>query len=394
MQGLSYTLDTFVTLQILFNSPPVASDDTDSTTEDAPVAASVLGNDSDPNGNTGLQVTGATILGAAAGQATVNSDGTITFGPQGAYEYLAVGEWATVGISDTLSDPSGATGTGVLTVNGANDAPMAVDDSASTTHGTPVAVDVLGNDTDPDTSAELTASGAVVGGGMGSASFDADGRLVYDDEGTLDRLGTGQSEIVTVTYTLSDNNGGTDTGSVSITISGISGRDVVGTNKGELIDASYAGGLGTTEGDDTVRAGNGDDRVLGLGDADALWGGNGNDALFGGRGRDSLYRENGNDTLDGGAQDDLLDGGRGDDRLTGGAGADVFLFGRASGSDVITDFDAAVDAIRLVDGGSLRGVALADLDGDGTAESTRLSLSWGTVLLEGQVVAVDELRLI
>ena len=54
------------------------------------------------------------------------------------------------------------------------------------------------------------------------------------------------------------------------------------------------------------------------------------------------------DTLAGGAGDDVLEGGTGKDVLTGGAGADVFVFRTyAERTDVITDFDAAVDHILL-----------------------------------------------
>jgi beta-glucanase (GH16 family)/Ca2+-binding RTX toxin-like protein len=42
-----------------------------------------------------------------------------------------------------------------------------------------------------------------------------------------------------------------------------------------------------------------------------------------------------------------LDGGGGDDVVTGGAGADVFIVERGGGSDVVTDFQLGVDAVRI-----------------------------------------------
>ena len=57
----------------LVNDPPVAGDDTASTDEDTPVTITVLGNDSDPDGDD-LTVTSAS---AANGEVTINPDGTL-----------------------------------------------------------------------------------------------------------------------------------------------------------------------------------------------------------------------------------------------------------------------------------------------------------------------------
>ncbi|OZB16213.1 MAG: hypothetical protein B7X55_08320, partial [Rhodobacterales bacterium 34-62-10] len=56
---------------------PVASPDTATTAEDAPVVIDVLGNDTDPNGDP-LTVTGAT---APNGTVAINPDGTLTYTP-------------------------------------------------------------------------------------------------------------------------------------------------------------------------------------------------------------------------------------------------------------------------------------------------------------------------
>ncbi|WP_374289762.1 VWA domain-containing protein [Desulfovibrio desulfuricans] len=67
----------------------------------------------------------------------------------------------------------------------------------------------------------------------------------------------------------------------------------------------------------------------------------GDDTLIGGNGDDILFGQGGADKLDGGAGHDLLVGGSGNDVLTGGDGADVFLFHPGSGSDIISDYNAA-----------------------------------------------------
>ena len=62
--------------------------------------------------------------------------------------------------------------------------------------------------------------------------------------------------------------------------------------------------------------------------------------------RDLLLGMGSNDQLSGLGGADTLNGGTGHDTLTGGAGADRFVFSRAGGMDVITDF-AAGDKIDL-----------------------------------------------
>ncbi|MED4330901.1 calcium-binding protein, partial [Schinkia azotoformans] len=76
---------------------------------------------------------------------------------------------------------------------------------------------------------------------------------------------------------------------------------------------------------------------------DTLYGEYGNDVLHGGEGNDSLYGSYGNDELDGGA---------GNDYLEGSYGNDVYLFGRNSGQDTISDYDSTsgnIDIIRIAE---------------------------------------------
>jgi subtilisin family serine protease len=64
------------------NSPPVANDDSISTTVDTPVAIAVLANDTDANGDA-LNVTNLTQ--PANGSAVLNPDGTVTYTPATGY---------------------------------------------------------------------------------------------------------------------------------------------------------------------------------------------------------------------------------------------------------------------------------------------------------------------
>jgi Ca2+-binding RTX toxin-like protein len=81
--------------------------------------------------------------------------------------------------------------------------------------------------------------------------------------------------------------------------------------------------------------------IQGTANADYLIGSNSSDLIYGNGGSDNLYGGAGNDTLDGGA---------GNDYLRGDAGNDTYLFGRGSGQDTISNFDATAgrqDVIRF-----------------------------------------------
>lgn len=55
----------------------------------------------------------------------------------------------------------------------------------------------------------------------------------------------------------------------------------------------------------------------------------------------------GNDTVIGSYQNDILSGGLGDDTLTGSGGSDTFVFAAGDGNDLITDYNAANDALEF-----------------------------------------------
>jgi hypothetical protein len=94
-----------------------------------------------------------------------------------------------------------------------------VDDSASSRVGFPVRIDVLANDSDRDGD-PLTVS-AVSDPPNGSAVINADNTVTYDPDGCF----TGTD---TFTYTISDGQGGTDTGLVSVTLRKASRRTSIG----------------------------------------------------------------------------------------------------------------------------------------------------------------------
>ena len=115
-------------------------------------------------------------------------------------------------------------------------------------------------------------------------------------------------------------------------VNGGAGNDILWGHA--RLATTLSGGIGN----DMLRGGAGDDLLSGDAGRDRLFGGGGNDTLSGGEGDDLLF---------GGAGDDVLRGNAGSDRLHGGAGADTFIFAAGDGRDVILDFDATSDVLRI-----------------------------------------------
>lgn len=210
----------------------------------------------------------------------------------------------------------------------------------------------------------------------------------------------GQSEnaVHNASYTVSDNHGGTATGSVDITyhagttLDGTAGDDVLLAGAG---NDTLNGGLGR----DVLVGGEGNDTLYGGGGNDLLIGGAGNDLLDGGAGIDTasyasaqagvtvnlanlgshntggagldtlvsidnLIGSNYNDTLIGNNADNVFTGGLGNDVLTGGGGSDTFVWQKGdTGHDTVTDFSLGsgrLDLSQLLQGENATAASLDD----------------------------------
>jgi CshA-type fibril repeat protein len=181
------------------NDPPVAGNDNAVTDEDVPVTIAVLANDADPDGDP-LVVTAAA---AVNGTVVINGDGTMSYAPNADFN-------GTDTITYTISDGNGgfATATVMVTVNPANDPPVAAPDSVTTAEDTPVTIPVLANDSDVEGD-RLVVSGATAPNG--TVTINADGTISYSPNPHF-------SGVDTITYTISDGNGGTSTSAVTVTI--------------------------------------------------------------------------------------------------------------------------------------------------------------------------------
>ncbi|GGY69423.1 hypothetical protein GCM10011613_12200 [Cellvibrio zantedeschiae] len=188
------------------NDAPVANTDTylvdEGGTLTVTAANNILLNDTDAEGST---LSSILVNGPAHGTLTLNANGTFTYvhdGSEGASDSF------TYKANDGTSDSN--TVTVFLTINPQNDAPVAVDDSASVINGNSVTVSVLTNDSDAEND-PLSVSG-VTQGANGSVVIDAvSGNPIYTPN-------TGFSGSDTFTYTVIDGHGGSSTATVTVNV--------------------------------------------------------------------------------------------------------------------------------------------------------------------------------
>ncbi len=192
------------------DDPPTAVNDTATVTEDQPAGfLSVLANDTDPDGGP-IEV--VSVTQPANGTASVEPDGTgVRYEPDPNFCNSVSGP--TDDFTYTLA-PGGSTATVSVTVNCVDDAPVAVNDTATVGEDSgATAFDVLANDTDVDagpisiTSVTQPTNGTVVitGGGSG-LTYEPDPNYCNNPPG---------STLETFTYTLAP---GGSTATVTVTV--------------------------------------------------------------------------------------------------------------------------------------------------------------------------------
>ncbi len=183
------------------NAPPTVETLALSTTVDTPIAFDPRDAATDPDGDP-LRLEGIGM--PAAGRVAVDGEGILTYTPDAGF----TGEDS---FTYTLGDGRGGSATGMVTVTVTrpNTAPGAGTDLVGTAFETPVTVDVLANDSDPDGDPLQ----------IESLGFPAHGHLAINGDGTLtytpDAGFTGEDSF---TYTVVDQRGGRASGEVRITV--------------------------------------------------------------------------------------------------------------------------------------------------------------------------------
>ncbi|MDH5580283.1 MAG: Ig-like domain-containing protein, partial [Bdellovibrionales bacterium] len=127
------------------NDPPVAVNDTITTTEDtAIVPLNLISNDSDPD-NDVLEKTSVVIVTAPSHASSYSvTDGKLSYSPSANFSGSDVLVYTVKDIKGAVSNQAKV----FITITGVNDRPVANDDTATTDEDTAVDINVVSNDTD------------------------------------------------------------------------------------------------------------------------------------------------------------------------------------------------------------------------------------------------------
>ncbi|GEM_PF-2166319 len=408
------------TLSLSIDRAAVANLDSLNTTENStatvgsgsPVNANLLANDSDPDGDsiTITQVNGSganvgtQITLASGALLTVNADGTYTYDPNHAFDWLP--DFNSSGASNTTATDSfsytidgGAMTTVTITIKGVDSNDTLVGTSGNDTLNGGLGDDIIYDDNglnsgkDPhDTSAGFSGGTDSFSGGSGNDTFYMGANLTAADH--IDG-GTGSDRVIL---------NGDYSGGLTFTSTTMVNVETLGLTAGNSYDLVMANATVTLGNNLKVQAG-----TLGAGDnvtfdaSNDTTGGNyiintgaGNDVLIGGVGNDRFRPGSGTDSITGNGGDDrvgMTSNFTAADSIDGGTGDDVVILKGDYSAGVV--FGAAtmvnVETLGLAKGFSYNLTLNATTDTSGqtlTVQATTLQAG-NNVTLDGSAVAGD-----
>jgi VCBS repeat-containing protein len=327
------------------NQSPIASPDFAPTENDMSVTIDVLANDRDPNRDP-LRVTKVESQTFEAGkQATLvsgalvkfNSDGTVTYDPNGKFASLTVGQSTTDTFTYTVSDDTGRIDTATVTVNITGKANNFV-------LGTEVS-DMLYGDNSDDFINGLGGDDQIFGGEgnnflLGGAGND----ILYAGSGN-DRLDGGDGNDL---------------------LFGSEGRNTLLGGAGD--DTIYGG-----TSDDLIDGGNGNNQIYAAEGNNLIGTGSGNDVVYAGAGSDWVFTGEGNDVIYAAEGNNLIAAGAGDNIIYSGSGSDLFVLTSGVGSTIINQFQSN-DRLGLIGGLSYNQLSITQSQ-QGNEFSTDISIT-------------------
>ncbi|WP_348743092.1 Ig-like domain-containing protein [Tenacibaculum sp. 190524A05c] len=187
---------------------PTATDDTATVNEDASTTITVSTND-DIGGDGGDGEDYSLTSGPSNGSVTETSDGVFVYTPNADFN-------GTDSFTYTITDADGDTDTAtvVITVNSVDDAPDAIDDTATVNEDASTTITVSTNDDIGGDGGDGEDYSLTSGPSNGTVTETSDGVFVYTPN--ADFNGTDS-----FTYTITDADGDTDTATVVITVSSV-----------------------------------------------------------------------------------------------------------------------------------------------------------------------------
>jgi trimeric autotransporter adhesin len=263
--GLTSTATLTITIQGADDAPVAVADTgtaieaggTGNATAGSGAAGNVLTNDTDVDSGDGKTV--SAYGSATYGTVTINADGSYTYTVNETNTAVQALRTSSNTLTDTISytvqDTAGLTSTAVLTITiqGADDAPVAVADTGTAieaggtgngTAGSSATGNVLTNDTDVDSGDGKTVS-AYGSATYGTLTIAADGAYTYvvnETNTAVQALRTSSNTLTdTISYTVQDTAGLTSTATLTITIQGVDDAPVAVADTGTAIEAGGTG---------------------------------------------------------------------------------------------------------------------------------------------------------
>ncbi|RYD68314.1 MAG: tandem-95 repeat protein, partial [Sphingomonadales bacterium] len=214
-----------------------------------------------------------TAVAAPSGKGVASvANNQLVFTPGTDFDHLAAGATEVVTVTYTMQDDQGATSssTVTITITGTNDAPVAVADSASVLEDAIVTGSVAANDSDVDDGATRTFT---LDAPIAGLTLNSDGSYSFNAANSAYQgLAQGQSEVVTASYTVTDDQGATATSTLAITLTGTNDAPVVTSNAaaatGAVVEAGSQNNGGTAAATGTLASSDADSG------ATASWSGN------------------------------------------------------------------------------------------------------------------------
>jgi hypothetical protein len=217
------------------NDPPVANDDTATVDEDSgSTQITVLANDEDIDGDP-ISITGV----------TQPTHGTVTYTISAVFYTPNLNYNGVDTFTYTIIDGYGGmdTATVTITVNPVNDPPNAVDDTATVAEdsgSTQISVLLNDNDIDNDVLSVISITQPSHGTATYSASY-----VYYSPSANYNGLDS-------LTYTISDGNGGTDSAKIDITVTPVNDQPVAMDDTSTVIEDSFDNAINVLANDNDV----------------------------------------------------------------------------------------------------------------------------------------------
>jgi gliding motility-associated-like protein len=174
-------------ITIWVNDPPIVINDTISTGEDTTVVIYVLNNDSDPNNNLDTNALGI-LQGPFSGSVVIGPGGQIIYTPGPNFNgmdsilYIICDDGMPVYCDSAWI---------IITINPVNDAPVAVDDYATTPEDSCIQIAILSNDTDVENMIDLSTLVIISSPSNGTYSLDpTTGILTYCPDSNFNGIDT------------------------------------------------------------------------------------------------------------------------------------------------------------------------------------------------------------